>query len=311
MHVRSRNPIVKLAAYFNAWRSFRSHSGVFTLSDACRRMRQVVQPQRFTEREMMKYVADELEIKPLSEGVYDINVRRHGLRFVWAGTICGGLAAAVQQEFDETHPHNYTTPPIRLTPASVILDVGACEGLFASRAVRQYQVKKVICFEPSARTAVYLRRGAEINGTADRIETEICAVGPRSGSVYFTDSAIPEGNKVVDKPAHDTKEVRQVSLDDYCDQKQIRLTRTDLIKVDAEGADVGVIKGAERIIRHGAPQIAVTTYHHPDHAAELIAFLRQVQPGYRLRLKGLAYWGEVPKLRPVLLQAALPPAEPK
>ena len=63
----------------------------------------------------------------------------------------------------EANPHCYTTPPIRLGPDSVVIDVGACEGLFAFRVLRQKLAREVIAFEPFPAMAELLRRGAVAN----------------------------------------------------------------------------------------------------------------------------------------------------
>ena len=89
----------------------------------------------------------------------------------------------------------------------------------------------------------------------------------------------------------------------------MELGAQDLIKIDAEGADLDILKGAERVIRTSAPQIAVTTYHKEEHAREILEYLSSVQPRYRFRLKGLVIFGPVrllggAKPRPVLLQAS-------
>ena len=109
---------------------------------------------------------------------------------------------------------------------------------------------------------------------------------------------------MIANPAADFRGLRieAVSLDEYVRRAGLRLGPHDLVKVDAEGADWDVLRGAEGLIREHAPQIAVTTYHTDRHAYEITAWLRSVQPRYRLRLKGFSYWTPTP--RPVLLQAS-------
>jgi FkbM family methyltransferase len=189
--------------------------------------------------------------------------------------------------------------------------VGACEGLFACRVLRQELAARVICFEPSARTASFLRRAAELNGVGDRITTEVMAVTQQSGVVSFEEGNRPEANRIVAAgSAPGAKPIPAIALDDYCAQRQLRLTRHDLLKIDAEGADLDVLRGAERLIRGSGVQIAATTYHREAHAREMLAYLKSIQPAYRLRVKGFTlfgptrFWGGS-KPRPILLQAAL------
>jgi FkbM family methyltransferase len=180
-----------------------------------------------------------------------------------------------------------------------------CEGLFAFRVLQSRQAARVIGFEPSLANVRYTRIAARDNGVSDRITIEPLAVSNKSGHVTFVESSgHPDSHsiRVQDGPAsQDTVEC--VSLDDYCSAHKLSLTPRDLIKVDAEGSDFDVLRGAERLIRTGSPQIAVTTYHRQNHAAQMVEWLKQVQPAYRLRLKGFSFW--TPKPTPVLLQAAL------
>lgn len=268
-------------------------------------------PSRFAYQAAGRSLARETIIEPVEAGVYRVTLRDPQLVFFWLGKLNNNVYCSIAQEFDPACPHFYTTPPVQLTPESVILDVGACEGLFAYRTLRQGVAAKVICFEPSARTAHYLRRGAELNGVGDRLVTEVMAVSHRSGSVCFEEGDRPEANRIVNgNQAAGNKRIPAVTLDDYCTQHGLQLRPRDLIKIDAEGADLDVLRGAEKLIRHASPQIAVTTYHAEHHAREILAYLRSVQPAYRFRLKGLTLFGPVrffggAKLRPVLLQAAL------
>jgi FkbM family methyltransferase len=304
MH-KKKNPVLVFSQCFRIWWSLRRYPGLFTLSDAALNWKVVLLPGRFSYRAAGKALANETRIENLSDGVHKVTVVEHGIVFYWLGKVNNNLHFTIAQEFDPLFPHYYTTPPVRLTQNSLILDVGACEGLFAYRILKQGQARKVICFEPSERTAAYTRLGAEVNGLSDQIYVETLAVGRASGRIRFLEGDAPDANRVELNLADPTPGpmVRVVSLDDYCSDQGITLSSRDLIKIDAEGADVDVLKGAERLIRSSSPQIAVTTYHNETHASEIVEWLRCVQPAYSFRLKGFSLWGGSP--RPVLLQAAV------
>lgn len=301
-----KNPIALAPRCFRTWRQLRVYPGVFSFRDACRHVRYVLQPNRITQRARLRVVARELNVRSLPDGVHEMELKREGLVFYWLGGIHEGLGGALMQEIDPEDPHYYMTLPVRLESTSLVMDVGACEGLFALRATRKREVARVVCFEPASRTAALLCKAAERNGVADRITVEVCAVGNKTGDVYFSDDVSPEGNRVVNAAGAGAQRVRQVTLDDYCQAHDLKPGPRDLIKIDAEGADVDVIRGAERIIRERSPQVAVTTYHDPGHAAAMIELLRTFQPAYRLRLKGMTLFNTRTTPRPILLQAALP-----
>lgn len=265
-------------------------------------LNRVLLPTRFAHRAAGRALAAAAQIKPAGDNDFEVELPRQGLRFYWPRQPDNNLWFVIEQEFDARNPHHYTTPPIQLGPESLVLDVGACEGLFAFRTIKQGLGRRVICFEPGETMARLLRRGAEVNDVAGQITVERLAVDRQSGWAYLDEAQDAEASSIRADNAVGEK-VEAVSLDDYCRRKALRLSPQDLIKIDAEGADWDILRGAEELIRTTGPQLAVTTYHTDRHCFEIADWLNQVRPDYRLRLKGFASWTERP--RPVLLQAAI------
>lgn len=306
-----KNPVRLLGQALGCWWALR-RTGAFEWHDAWMNWRHWLLPGRITYRAAGVALARAVEATEVEAGIHRVTVRPAGVTVFWLGPWTPNVYHAIAQEIDPRHPHCYTTPPVVLRPESLVLDVGACEGLFACRVLRQGLAGRVIAFEPSARTARYLAEAARVNGVDDRLTVEVKAVTAKSGRVRFVEGAAPEANRIeAGFPEVGEASVEAVALDDYCDARGIRLGPWDLIKIDAEGADLDVLRGAERLLREGAPQVAVTTYHVESHAREIWEFLRSVQPAYKFRIKGLWLFGTVrffggARLRPVLLQAAVP-----
>lgn len=301
--MKKRNLAANFFHCLGVWRSFRRYPGLFTLADASSTWKGVLLPMRFVDREGGRGLARCATIKTMGDEVHRIALPQQGIQFYRLGPVDNNLYWNIAQEVDPKFPHCYTTPPIHLSSRSLVIDVGACEGLFAFRVVKQFNVARVICFEPSERVARYTRLGAEENGLGQRVLVETMAVGRESGTVGFEEAAIPDGNRITNDPdAIGVSKIKCVSLDDYCLENNIKLGCEDLIKIDAEGSDFEILKGAEKVIREGSPQIAVTTYHCPEHARQIVEWLKQIQPAYRMRLKGFSFWTAKPT--PVLLQAA-------
>jgi FkbM family methyltransferase len=296
-----KNPLRNLLVMCRTWRKLRRHRGAFTLADAALQWPRVLLPDRWHFRAAGEALRRQAHIEPVGNDVFRIELKGRGLCFFWRGQPTDHLWYVIEQEFDPRNAHCYTTPPIALAAESLVLDVGACEGLFACRVAQAGLARRVICFEPDPQMAALIRRGADENGVGPKITVEALAVCDRSGRVGYQAGADALSGKVQwNGPAQTT--VEAVSLDDYCRARGLNLTPRDLIKVDAEGMDADVLRGAERLIRAGCPQLAVTTYHCEQHCFEIPAWLKQVQPNYRFRLKGFAYWTARP--RPILLQAA-------
>jgi FkbM family methyltransferase len=305
MPLPSLRPIRDAAAAWRFWRRLgRTHPGLFPARDAWLGFGRVLAPQRWRHREGGKRLRAGCDVAPDPGGGYRVRVKALGLDFFWPSPPDCDTWYALEQEVDASHPHCYTTPPIVLGRESTVVDVGACEGLFAFRVLRQGLARRVVAFEPFPEMASLLKRGAAANDIGAELVHEPLAVAARSGAVGFRTDLGADASQVVMDPGSDFAGLRvaATSLDDYAARTGLELGRGDLIKIDAEGADWDVLKGAEKTIRDRAPQIAVTTYHADGHAAEITDWLRSVQPAYRLRLKGFAYW--TPSPRPVLLQAS-------
>lgn len=272
----------------------------------------VLLPSRFTYQKAGRALRRLAQITPLDEKTSRVKVWQHGLSFYWHGDLDDNLYFLIEQEFNPNNPHCYTTDPICLTAKSLVIDVGACEGLFAYRLLKQNACRKVICFEPGEVMATLLWRGAVENGVAGRLKVEPAAVAGTSGPVKLMNEGRPDACRieVCSDPERSSSAKRNeleasayaVSLDDYLGNRQIQLQPSDLIKVDAEGADWEVIRGASQTIARDRPQIAVTTYHADEHAESIAGLLKKLNPDYRFRLKGFSHWTSRP--RPVLLQAS-------
>jgi FkbM family methyltransferase len=142
-----------------------------------------------------------------------------------------------------------------------VLDVGAHTGYYTVLASSLVGPSgRVRAFEPHPRNARFLRRHVRLNRCHNTVVEEAAvAAGPGSamfggGSGSGTGSLRPDG----------THEVRTVGLDDYCGRHGLR---PDLIKVDVEGAEAQVLRGAAVTLREERPVVLLSTHGPAAHAA--------------------------------------------
>lgn len=135
-----------------------------------------------------------------------------------------------------------------LKPGDVFVDVGANIGMHAIAAGRAVGPGgKVIAFEPYAPTVRLLEQSLFLNGLSELVELHPVAVADRTGvqslhlgrtsghhSLYPLDSE--RGDALVDVPV--------VRLDDIVAPD----IYVKLIKIDVEGAEGAVVRGAERLL---------------------------------------------------------------
>jgi FkbM family methyltransferase len=111
----------------------------------------------------------------------------------------------------------------------------------------------VHAFEPAPPTRAILERNLERNGLADRVQVWPHAVGERPGSTALTTGWGGE-NHVVAEQGAGTVEVEVVTLDAFLPD---RCDRVDVLKLDVEGGELAVLRGARELLRRDRPDVIV------------------------------------------------------
>jgi len=140
-----------------------------------------------------------------------------------------------------------------LRPGDIACDVGANKGSFIYWLSRRVRTGRVIAFEPQPQLASYLSNICRVTGLGN-VTVEAKAVYSHSGN---QDLFLPAGHEPGASLTHPASEAKSfttlsvpvVSLDDYFSEND----RIALLKIDVEGAELGLLKGGERILRRQAP----------------------------------------------------------
>lgn len=133
----------------------------------------------------------------------------------------------------------------RLPGAGLFVDVGANVGLISFAVARLRPQARVLAFEPFPPNVRSWKRNRDLNA-ASRAEVEACAVGDRVGTASFQTS----GDSGWGHLSHDGDlEVPMTTLDRYCEDHGIR--RIDVLKIDAEGGEPAVLRGARGLLGRG------------------------------------------------------------
>ena len=158
-----------------------------------------------------------------------------------------------------------------LRPGAVALDIGANLGCY-SVLFGQWvgPTGKVFAFEPSPQTFAGLRRHISLNRLSGVVVPVQAAVSDASGSAALSDDGVPGTNRLI-CPAEAAEARRQLSVatvtvDDFCEREKIV---PDLIKVDVEGLELAVLRGARRTIRACGDRLKLFVEMHPRTWAEL------------------------------------------
>lgn len=134
-----------------------------------------------------------------------------------------------------------------------VIDVGANIGLYTGLFSRLVgPAGKVISIEPDPDNFAALLAAAEANRWAN-VELHACALHDKQGSLYLARDPCNSGNHVLSESPQmrvtaNLKEVKGRRLDEL-----VGCQKVDFIKIDVQGWELLVLKGAQNIIASGAP----------------------------------------------------------
>jgi FkbM family methyltransferase len=141
-----------------------------------------------------------------------------------------------------------------LSPGSVFVDIGANIGVFCIQVAQASPQTTGVVVEPVRRTFESLEANIARNGLSARLEATQAAVGSDQGRVLVT-SGLNAANHVIPRaratPSAGEELVERVTLDSLVAAKG--LTRLDLVKLDVEGFELDVLRGANRTIEKLRP----------------------------------------------------------
>jgi FkbM family methyltransferase len=168
---------------------------------------------------------------------------RDSQRFVVRGLKARFLAQPIEFRLIRQH----------VRTADTVCDIGANKGSFVFWLSRWCRDGRVVAFEPQPQFAQLLN---ELKGNLklDNVTVEPKAVFSKPGQA---DLFVPKGHspgaslvsKSVGASEFETISVPMIRLDDYFSESE----RITFMKVDVEGAELEVFKGAARILREQSP----------------------------------------------------------
>jgi FkbM family methyltransferase len=157
----------------------------------------------------------------------------------------------------ELEHHGYETAELNfvehfLRPGMTALDLGAHHGLYSLLAAKCVGERgRVIAFEPSARERLRLMRHLKLN-RAHNVEVQSCALGPDSfanGDFYLVQEGQDGCNSLRPPAVREATSTVRVALRRLDEElRRLRVSRVDFIKLDVEGAELGVLHGATGIL---------------------------------------------------------------
>lgn len=163
-----------------------------------------------------------------------------------------GATGNVYVGLHELEPMGFALHALR--PDDLLLDVGANIGSYTLIGAGACGAR-VHAFEPVPATSDDLATNIRLNDLSDQVCLHRAAVGRRAGTVSIstdrdtTNHVVPDGQESLGE-TRPTTEVPVVALDDLPDLRSDSFAGI-LVKIDVEGFEVDVLKGAREILKDG------------------------------------------------------------
>ena len=155
---------------------------------------------------------------------------------------------------------------------SILIDGGAFDG--GTATVFTEMGYKVYAFELDKDNFALARKAAK----EKKFVVENCGLGSYKHEMTY--DQMLSSSRVNEKGS----EVAQiVSLDEYVREKN--LPRVDFIKLDVEGAELDVLRGAAATIARYKPILALSAYHKWDDFWALMNFVKSIRPDYEFAMR--------------------------
>lgn len=145
-----------------------------------------------------------------------------------------------------------------IAPGDVVLDIGAAYGSYTLTALA-IGAALVHCWNPNQSENAFLLDSLSLNGWDGSVSIHGDGLWSKVGFLRDTDLAFSET-----EPPDGSFPVR--TLDSYGLTDTLR--KVDWMKLDVEGAEVEVLKGAEGLIRAFRPKIIVENHQFKDSTLE-------------------------------------------
>ena len=208
----------------------------------------------------------------------------------WKGHLLLGEALQEIELFDLiVEKQIYSIPECRVEEGDVVFDIGAHMGFFSYHA-KLCGAKAVYAFEPNPHVREILTKHKSLWGFLDLNIYEF-ALYSEEGEL---DLSIPENplasiatvnreGTVLEKFGYGGKiRVVATTIDNFVRKNAVPCV--DFIKIDAEGSEREILRGAKQTIRGFRPKIVVSTYHRPDDERVIPEIVLSVRENYKCKV---------------------------
>jgi FkbM family methyltransferase len=181
----------------------------------------------------------------------------------WWVPIPPSLSNAARDRFlaKQRFPYRNITQAREFALGPILLDIGANTGRMSIPRVILGDIAQAYCAEPDPLNYAALVRNVVDNGLSGLVLPDNVAIGAATGTAKLQHAKYPGGHHlVVDGSTNNAVNVPCWRLDDWCERLSIDPELVAYVKVDTQGWEVQVLRGASRLLgyRHISWQLEVS-----------------------------------------------------
>ena len=177
-----------------------------------------------------------------------------------------------------TNQYNVSSEKIK---NKIVIDVGSNLGEFAIYCAR-LGAKRVYAFEPVTETFKILKKQIKINNLKGRVIPIKMALGNKNETSKINFNMLGDLRANIDGSGSKSEAIKIIRLDYFCKKEEIN--KVDFIKIDVEGYEENVLKGAIKIIKRDKPILSFSAYHKPEDKKVLPALVLKLRSDYKIKL---------------------------
>jgi FkbM family methyltransferase len=180
----------------------------------------------------------------------------------WSVAVPASVRAGARERFiaKQQFPYRAIVQTREMAQGPVLIDVGANMGLTSVPRVVLGDFARAYCAEPDPLNYRALVRNVVDNGLRGLVLPDQVAIGDTDGPVLLRHAKYSGGHRVSSEPhPWKTIQVQSRTLNQWCREMRIDLDLVTFVKVDTQGSEVKVLRGAADLLarRHIAWQLEV------------------------------------------------------
>jgi len=146
-----------------------------------------------------------------------------------------------------------------------------------------YKPRKIYAFEPLSENYNLMLKTIRLNNLESIVVPVKKALGSTRGVLRITQQGSSSFVSDIFK-LDEGEKIEVVALDDFAEENSLEI---GLIKLDVEGYELEVLKGAEETIKKHRPVMSIALYHRGQDFFEIPRLVKSLVPEYKLRFLNL------------------------